>query len=177
MPGEIIVDGSFESKILSIRGYRVMIDSTLAVIYGTSTKRLNEQVQRNIGRFPSDFMFQLTIAEYNSLKSQFATSNGRGGRRYLPYVFTEYGAIHAANVVNTTIAIRASIAVVRAFVRLRQMASANKELGDKLAELERKVAGHDSEIKSIVDMIRQLINGMAQAESDTEQERIIGFRP
>ncbi|MDA8130147.1 MAG: ORF6N domain-containing protein [Elusimicrobia bacterium] len=168
-----------ESKILLIRGYRVMLDSALADIYGTSTKRLNEQVFRNRARFPGDFMFQLTRAEYDSLRSQFATSKGRGGRRYLPYVFTEYGCIHAANVVNTEIAIQASIAVVRAFVRLRQLVFAHRELAEKLSELERKVAGQDAEIRSIVGMIRELMEGMSQDRPGKEcgPMRRIGFSP
>lgn len=134
MSKEIVAKADIESKILLIRGFRVILDSALADIYGTSTKRLNEQVQRNQARFPWDFMFQLTRAEYDSLRSQFATSKGRGGRRYLPYVFTEYGCIHAANVVNTETAIQASIAVVRAFVRLRQLVSAHRELMEGLSQ-------------------------------------------
>jgi len=173
----IISEAELESKILLVRGCRIIMDSTLAKIYGTSTKRLNEQVQRNIERFPQDFMFQLTSEEYDSLRSQFATSKGRGGRRYLPYAFTEYGSIHAANVVNTKIAIQASIAVVRAFVRLRQLVAAHAELAGKLVELERKVAGHDAEIRSIVAMIRQLMEGMGQCGPELGPVRRIGFQP
>ena len=178
MPDEIVPQEMIESKILLIRGCRVILDVSLAEIYGTSTKRLNQQIQRRIKRFPVDFRFQLTAAETKALRSQFATSKGRGGRRYLPYAFTEYGAIQAANAVNTEEAIQASIAVVRAFVRLREMVSAHKELALKLAELERRLSGHDTEIKAIVDVIRQLMDGMSRPqEEDSGPKKQIGFRP
>jgi len=178
MSREIIPQEVIESKILLIRGSRVILDGSLAEIYGTSTKRLNEQVQRRIRRFPVDFRFQLTAAETRALRSQFATSKGRGGRRYLPYAFTEYGAIQAANAVNTEAAIQASIAVVRAFVRLRDMVSSHKELALKLAELERRLSGHDTEIKAIVDVIRQLMDGMSRPQGDhSGPQKKIGFNP
>jgi hypothetical protein len=179
MSKEIVPYELIESKIVLIRGHRVILDFSLAEIYGTTTKRLNEQIQRNIKRFPEDFRFQLTPAEEKSLRSQFATSKGRGGRRYLPFAFTEYGAIQAANAVNTETAILASIAVVRAFVRIREMVSAHKELALKLAELERRLGGHDEEIKAIVDVIRQLMNGMSQPEGENSSgpKKQIGFRP
>ena len=177
MSKEIVPFELIESKILLIRGHRVILDFSLAEIYGTTTKKLNQQIQRKIKRFPEDFHFQLTPAEEKSLRSQFATSKGRGGRRYLPYAFTEYGAIQAANAVNTETAILASIAVVRAFVRIREMVSAHKELALKLAELERRLGGHDEEIKAIVDVIRQLMNGMSQSQNDAGQKKRIGFHP
>ena len=178
MSNEIVPQELIESKILLIRGYRVILDFSLAEIYGASTKRLNEQIQRNIKRFPPDFWFQLTSGEAKSLRSQFATSKGRGGRRYLPYAFTEYGAIQAANAVNSETAIQASIAVVRAFVKLREMVSANKELAIKLSELERRLSGHDTEIKAIVDVIRQLMNGMSRPrDKHSGQKKQIGFKP
>ncbi|HET6992393.1 MAG TPA: ORF6N domain-containing protein, partial [Bacteroidia bacterium] len=121
-----------DSMIYLIRGHKVMIDEDLARIYGVTTKRLNEQVKRNLDRFPKDFMFQLTEKEIISLRSQFATSNeGKGGRRYAPYVFTEHGAVMLASVLNSPVAIKASIQVVKAFVRLREMLIANKELAEK----------------------------------------------
>ncbi len=147
-----------EEDILRLRGMNVMLDSDLALLYGVSTARLNEQVKRNLARFPQDFMFPLTKAEFESLRSQFATSkNGRGGRRKLPYAFTEHGAIMLASVLNSHQAVDASIFVVRAFVRLREAMLAQKEIARKLAELERKYVGHDADIKGILNAIRQLI--------------------
>lgn len=148
-----------------------MLDSDLAALYGVSTKRVNEQVRRNPRRFPSDFMFQLSAEEVSGLRSQNATSKpGRGGRRYLPFVFAEHGAIMLANVLNTQRAVDVSVYVVRAFVRLRQLASTNSAMEDKLAELERRVSGHDEAIRSLVQAVRQL---MAPPE---RVRRSIGFR-
>ena len=135
-----------------------MIDSDLAKIYCVTTTRLNQQVRRNQGRFPEDFMFQLTKEEFESLILQFATSKKRrGGRRKLPYVFTEHGAIMLASVLNTVIAVRASIQVVRAFVHLREILSTHKELAHKLEQLERRIEKHDDEIRVIFEAIRQLM--------------------
>ena len=117
-----------ESRILLIRGHKMMLDSDLAELYRVSTKRLNEQVKRNKGRFPADFMFQLTVDETRALRSQFATSNrGRGGRRYRPFAFTEHGAVMLASVLNSPVAVQASIQVVREFVKLREMLGTHKE--------------------------------------------------
>ena len=165
IPIEII-----EKKIYLIRNQRVMLDSDIANLYGVTTKRLNEQVRRNIERFPEDFMFQLTDEEYKILRSQFATSNIiHGGRRYIPYAFTEHGAIMAATILNSPKAVEMSIFVVRAFVKLREIASGNKELVRKLKELENKYEKHDKDIKAIIDAIRQL---MSQPE---KIKRKIGF--
>ncbi|RZV39167.1 MAG: ORF6N domain-containing protein [Candidatus Acidulodesulfobacterium acidiphilum] len=153
VPIEII-----ESKIYLIRNQRVMLDSDIAELYGVTTKRFNEQVKRNIERFPEDFMFKLTDEEYKILRSQFATSNIiHGGRRYTPYVFTEHGAIMAATILNSSKAVEMSIFVVRAFVKLREITSSNKELAQKLNELEKKYEKHDKDIKAIIDAIRQLM--------------------
>ena len=153
VPIEII-----ESKIYLIRNQRVMLDSDIAELYGVTTKRFNEQVKRNIERFPEDFMFKLTDEEYKILRSQFATSNIiHGGRRYTPYVFTEHGAIMAATILNSSKAVEMSIFVVRAFVKLREITSGNKELAQKLNELEKKYEKHDKDIKAIIDAIRQLM--------------------
>ena len=141
--------------ILLMRGQRVILDSDLAKLYGVTTKRLNQQVRRNNDRFPPDFMFQLTAEETEVLRSQFATSNqGRGGRRYAPYVFTEHGAIMAASVLNSPRAIDVSVQVVRAFVKLREMLATHKDLARKLEELERK---YDAQFKVVFDAIRQLM--------------------
>lgn len=147
-----------EYKILLIRGFNVMLDSDPATLYGVTTKRLNEQVQRNIGRFPEDFMFQLTKEEKQILKSQIATSSANwGGRRTPPYAFTEHRAIMLAGVLNSQQAVDASIFVVRAFVRLREILSTHKEISKNLAALDRKVAGHDGNIKAILAAIRRLM--------------------
>jgi hypothetical protein len=147
-----------ESLILLIRGRKVMLDSHLAGLYGVSTKRLNEQVKRNSQRFPTDFMFQLTLAESRSLRSQFATSNRqRGGSRYRPYAFTEHGAMMAASVLNTRRAIEVSLYVVRAFVKLREFLGTHKQLARKLAELESRIEAHDEEITALFEAIRQLM--------------------
>lgn len=146
-----------ESMILTVRGQRVMLDSDLAIIYGVTLKRLNEQVKRNAERFPSDFAFQIARQELTILKSQIATSRSHGGRRKLPWVFTEYGAIMLASVLNSTIAVEASVRVVRAFVYLRAQISANQELARKVAELEGRVGGHDEAIQDLFEAIRQLL--------------------
>jgi hypothetical protein len=147
-----------EGRIFTTRGCRVMVDSDLAELYGVPVKRLNEQVRRNADRFPPDFAFQMTREEYDSLRSQFATlKRGRGRhRKYLPWVFTEHGAIMAANVLNSRRAVEASVYVVRAFVRLRRAVASHKELARKLAELERRVGGHDAAIRDLVAAIRRL---------------------
>jgi len=156
---EIIPIELIQQKILLIRGHRVMLDTDLADLYGVTVKRLNEQVKRNFNRFPQDFMFQMNEEEYQSLRSHFATLKiGRGHhRKYLPYVFTEHGTIMLANVLNSPISVQASIQVVRAFVKLRQILSTHKELAHKLIELERKIENHDEEIHTIFEAIRQLM--------------------
>lgn len=138
-----------------IRGQRVLLDADLAKIYGVTVKRLNEQVKRNRNRFPSDFMFQLTKQEVIDLKSQNATSSsGWGGRRTRPYAFTEHGAIMLANVLQSKVAVKASIHVVRAFVHLREMAVAHADLLRKITAMEKK---YDSQFKVVFDAIRQLM--------------------
>lgn len=147
-----------QPRSLTVRGQTVILDTDLAKLYGVTTKRFNEQIRRNRKRFPDDFLFQLTGEEADALRSQFATSKpGRGGRRYLPYAFTEHGAIMAATVLNSPRAVEVSVFVVRAFVRLREFVGAHKELTAKLAELERTVAGHDDTIRQLVSAIRHLL--------------------
>ena len=143
-----------EQAILVIRGEKVILDMELANLYGVETRSLIQAVKRNTKRFPKDFMFQLTRTEFDSLRSQFVISKGRGGRRFLPYAFSEHGAIMAANVLNSERAVAASVQVVRAFVRLRQMLASNAELARKLEELERK---YDQQFKVVFDAIRQLM--------------------
>jgi hypothetical protein len=151
------------SRILLLRGLRVLLDSDLAALYGVPTKRFNEAVKRNAAKFPAEFMFQLTLGEFAALRSQIATSNaGRGGRRYLPQVFTEHGALMAATILNSPRAVEVSVYVVRAFVQLRDLLAGNKELAQRLRELERRLesrlAAHDVAIADILAAIRQLIN-------------------
>ncbi|MDR2244965.1 MAG: ORF6N domain-containing protein [Burkholderiales bacterium] len=170
MPSNLIVAETLAQRILSIRGHKVILDSDLAELYGVPTGRFNEQVKRNIDRFPSEFMFQLTDKEYECLRSQFAISKkGRGGRRYSPYAFTEHGAIMAATVLNSPKAIEMSIYVVRAFIRLREMLSSHKELAAKLEALEHKVGSHDQAISGLINAIRQL------TAPPEEKKRGIGF--
>jgi hypothetical protein len=139
-------------------------DSELATLYEVSTKRFNEQVRRNRKRFPVDFMFQLTVEETSSLRSQFATLKvGRGQhRKYMPYVFTEHGAIMAATILNSPHAIEMSVYVVRAFVQLREVLASNKELARRFAQLEtrldKKLTTHDEAIAAILSAIRQLMH-------------------
>jgi hypothetical protein len=134
-----------------------MLDSDLAQIYGVSAKRLNEQVRRNLDRFPADFAFQLVENEWEALRSQIATSKGRGGRRYIPWVFTEHGAIMLASILNSERAVDMSVSVVRAFVLMREQLAAHKELAQKLSELESRVSGHDESIQNLFEAIRQLV--------------------
>ena len=132
---------------------------TAAELYGTTTKAFNQAVKRNRNRFPADFMFQITGEEFQAMRSQFVTSSfvSHGGRRYAPYAFTEHGALMAASVLNTPRAMEVSVYVIRAFIRLRELLSAHKELAGKLNELERKVASHDTAIQSLVATIRRLM--------------------
>ena len=154
-----------------------MLDSHLAQLYGVSTKVFVQAVKRNEHRFPSDFMFQITKNEAEVLRSQIVTSKkGRGGRRYLPYAFTEHGAVMAANISNSPRAIIVSVYVVRAFVKFRETLTENKELATKLAKLERKLTGrldiHEKAILQLFDEIRKLLEPSTQLE---KPKRRIGF--
>jgi hypothetical protein len=166
-----------EQLILLIRGHKVILDTDLAVLYGVATKRLNEQVRRNISRFPpdnkyrfpADFAFQLTEQEFSSLRSQFVTSNKRGGRRYQPYAFTEQGVAMLSSVLQSKRGVAINIEIMRAFCRLRDMILSNKDLARKLDALEHKFESHDTHIRSLFEAIRQL---MAPPEP---KKRKIGF--
>lgn len=155
-------------SILILRRQRVLLDRDLAEIYGVSTGQLNQAVKRNSTRFPEDFMFQLTEPEAQNLRSQIVISSW-GGRRYQPCVFTEYGAIQAANVLRSQRAIDMSLYVVRAFVQLREILASNKELAQRLDELERKLDTHDQAITGILKTIRELMHTPAP------KQRPIGF--
>ena len=146
-------------RILIVRGRRVLLDADLAAFYGETTKRLNQQVNRNIERFPSDFMFQLNEAEFANLRLQFATSSlkdgDHGDRRYAPLAFTGHGAIMASMVLNSQRATGVSVHVVRAFIELRNLVAGNKDLAAKLKRLEAKVDSHDQAIAGLIDSLRQ----------------------
>ena len=156
-----------------------MLDSDLAAIYGVTAKRLNEQLKRNRLRFPPDFAFQLTVQEFrnlksqiatSSLRSQFVTSSSHGGKRKLPWVITEHGALMLASVLNSAIAVQASVRVVRAFVRLREMVAANAQHAAKLKELERRFDSHDEAIASLFAALKQLLE-----PSEAPKRGEIGF--
>ena len=157
-------------RILCLRGERVMLDADLAILYGVETKRLNEQVRRNRERFPDDFMFQLTAEEKAEVVANCDHLIRLKFSPQLPLAFTEHGAIMAANVLNTPRAIEAGLYVVRAFVRFRAMLATSKELGDKLLELEKKFAGHDTTIRHLVAAIRDLAGG-----TQDKKKRSIGY--
>lgn len=196
MSSPVVAVDALSGRIHLVRGQRVMLDADLAELYGVTTKRFNEQVKRNVERFPADFMFQLTAEEHDSLRSQIvtleadislrsqiATSNaddplmshfvtskaGRGGRRYLPYVFTEHGAIMAAAVLSSPQAVEMSVFVVRAFVQLRELLASSRELASRLDDLERKLSTHDQAIAGLIDAIRRLTSVPAKPS------RPIGF--
>lgn len=157
-------------RIRVLRHQRVILAADLAELYGVTVRRLNEQVRRNLDRFPDDFAFQLTSKEWISLKSQIATSKGRGGVRKLPWAFTEHGAIQVANVLNSPQAIQVGLAVVRAFVALRSAHANYVELEQCIRRLAEKVEGHDAELAAIVVTIRQLASSSAP-----NKRRRIGF--
>lgn len=149
-----------EALIRTVRDQKVILDSDLARLYGVTTSRLNEQVKRNLERFPEDFAFRLTKAEFEDLISQFArSSSGHGGRRKLPLVFTEHGAIMAANVLNSARAVEMSVYVVRAFVKMRSVLAEHKDLARELAELENKLTERlDAHELAIIDVLRRIMS-------------------
>ncbi len=158
-----------EQTILLLRGHKIILDRDLAAMYGVSTRDLNKAVSRNLDRFPDDFMLQLTRQEFNDLKFQFGTSSW-GGTRKLPRAFTEQGIAMLSSVLRSKRAIHVNIAIMRAFVKLREFAASHKTLATKLEQLERKVGGHDGQIRSLFDAIRQLM------EPPTPKSRRIGFK-
>jgi hypothetical protein len=164
VPEEIVI-----SKIYLIRGHKVMIDEDLAELYQVETRRLNEQVKRNIDRFPEDFMFQLTDVEWENLMSQFATSNW-GGRRKLPYVFTEHGVLMLSSVLNSERAVQVNIQIMRIYTRMREMLMTNKDILIKLEKLENNVTNHDHDIKVVFKYLKELVT------PQSEPSRKIGFR-
>ncbi len=165
LPDEIVI-----SKIYFIRGQKVMLDEDLADLYQVETKRLNEQVKRNADRFPKDFMFQLNRKEFENLKSQFATSNW-GGRRKLPFAFTEQGVSMLSGVLNSPIAIQVHIQIIRIFTKMRKMMLANKDILLKLEKIEKDVKTNKQDIAMIFQALKQLLSPPAKP-----RERI-GFKP
>jgi phage regulator Rha-like protein len=162
-----------EDKILLIRGQKVMLDSDLAFLYNVETKVLLQAIKRNKEKFPVEFMFQLNKEEFGSLRSQFVTSKkeGRGGRRYFPYAFTEYGVIMLSSVLKSKRAVAININIVKAFIRLRELAFSYKDLARKLWELEDKYAGHDQKIREIF----AALHGLAAKPEDKKHNKEIGF--
>jgi hypothetical protein len=165
---QIIPKELIERKIFFVRGQKVILDFHLASLYGISTKRLKEQVRRNLRRFPPDFMFELNQEEFNALRSHFATSkSGRGGTRYRSYAFTEQGVAMLSSILSTNRAIDVNISIMRAFVKLRDMIATNKELARKLEDIEKK---YDSQFKIVFEAIRKLM------QPPEKPKRQIGFR-
>ena len=160
-----------ERRIYLIRGHKVMIDEDLAELYGESTKRLNQQVNRNRKRFPEDFMFQLTKKEAENLRSQFVTSRSmHGGRRSLPYVFTEHGVAMLSSVLSSERAIEVNITIMRAFIRLRQLLESNEELNRKFAAVIRKLSTHDKYFQVVFEELKRL------TEQPPSERKQIGFK-
>ena len=173
IPDEIIIN-----KIHVIHGVKVMLDKDLAAMYEIETKRFNEAVKRNLERFPEDFMFQLTKEEYNSLRSQIATSNvGRGGQRYLPYAFTEQGVAMLSGVINSPKAIGMNIAIMRAFVEMRKLSLTNKLFSEKIKKIEDKLGTHDSQFAQIYEAFENMLDEKVEKENLQKNRRRIGFKP
>lgn len=170
----VIPDEAVISKIYFIRNEKVMLDNELAELYGVETRRLNEQVKRNIDRFPEDFMFQLTETEFENLKSQIATSSW-GGRRKLPYVFTEHGVLMLSSVLNSDLAIKVNIQIMRVYTKIRNMLATHKDLLLKFERFETKLADHDDKIMLILEYIRQFEN-VKQQELEQMNRPKIGFK-
>lgn len=163
---------SIQQQIYLIRGHRVMLDRDLADLYQVTTKRLNEQVKRNPYRFPEDFMFQLSHNEASSLRSQIATSKkGRGGRRYLPYVFTEQGVAMLSSILQSRQAVEVNIAIMRTFVHLRQVISLHRDLARRIAAQEKKTEGLTDYVQKMFDLIQPLLDG------PVKPIKKIGFHP
>ena len=161
-----------ESRILLLRGRKVLLDSDLAALYGVQTRALNQAVKRNVERFPPDFMFQLSARELEVWRSHFVMSNpnAKMGLRRAPFAFTEHGALMAATVLNSPRAVKTSLYVVRAFVHLREFLASHKDLARRLEAHERKLASHDQSIAGLLDTIRSLM-----APTESRKRRPIGF--
>ena len=166
VPVEII-----ERKIYLVRGIKVMLDSDLARLYEIETFNLNKAVKRNLDRFPRDFMFQLNNKEFESLRFQDGISKSRGGRRYLPYVFTEHGVAMLSSVLNSKRAVQVNIAIVRAFIKLRELLATHKDLILEIEKIKKEQKGQNQKIQSIISIINQMLNPLIN-----ENKEPIGFR-
>lgn len=167
-----VLEEKVEKRIYLIRGKKVMLDSDLAELYGVTTGALIQAVKRNAERFPEDFMYFLTREEFNALISQSVISKtGRGGRTKLPHAFTEQGVAMLSGVLHSKRAVQVNIAIMRTFVKLRQLISTHRELAHKLDQLERRVEKHDHEIHAVFEAIRKLL------EPSVRPKRRIGFHP
>ena len=166
-----IIEEKIVDKIHLVRGQKVMIDRDLAELYGVETRRLKEQVNRNLSRFPKHYMFELTQKEYESLRSQNATLKQGGHAKYLPYAFTEHGVLMLANVLKSGRAIEMSIKVIDVFVKLREMLLTHKDILLKLEVLEKQVVQNSEEIQTIFSALKQLLN------PPQEPRKRIGFKP
>jgi len=169
-----ITDETVINKIYFIRGEKVMLDNDLAALYGVETRRLNEQVKRNTDRFPEDFMFQLTNTEFTNLKSQIAISNW-GGRRKLPYAFTEHGVLMLSSVLNSSLAIKINIQIMRVYAKIRNMLVNHKDLLLKFEQFEVKLADHDDKIMLLLEYIKQF-EQIKNQEIEQENRPKIGFK-
>ncbi len=167
----LVAEQKILNRIYVLRGQKVMIDEDLAIMYAVDTKRLNEQVKRNIKRFPKDFMFTLTRKEYENLKSQFATSN-RGGRRTLPKAFTEQGIAMLSGVLNSEVAIEVNIRIIRVFTKLKEYALTHKEILLQLSKMEKEVKKNSADIENIFLVIRELLEKQQTAKPRNK----IGFK-
>ena len=167
IPDELVMN-----KIYLIRGQKVMLDTDLAELYGVETKRLKEAVRRNIDRFPADFMFELTLAEFESLRTQFATlKTGRGQHiKYIPFAFTEQGVSMLSGVLNSETAIRVHIQIIRVFAKMKELLLTHKDILLQLEKIEKKLSGHDEDIQLIFKYLKQLLNPVQPPR------RKIGFR-
>ncbi len=165
IPEEVLL-----SKIYLIRGQKVMLDEEIAQLYQVETKRLNEQVKRNSERFPEDFMFQLAVEEFENLKSQIATSSW-GGRRKLPYAFTEQGVAMLSSVLNSTVAIQVNIQIIRIFTKMRELLLTNRDILLKLEKLEKDVSENKQDIAVVFEALKQLL------DAPKVKRRMIGFKP
>ncbi len=180
---QLLAPEAISLRIATVRGQRVIVDADLAALYDVPTKRFNEAVKRNLAKFPADFMFQLDAQEWAALRSQFATLNvvGRGQhRKYLPYAFTEHGAIMAATLLSSSRAIEVSVYVVRAFVRLREFAVTHADLAKRLTELEEKTetlaASHDTFSRNTRHQLKQVFDALRELMTPPEPpKRPIGF--
>ena len=162
---------NIKTKIYEIRDQKVMLDFDLAELYEVETKVLNQTVKRNINRFPEDFMFQLTKIEWNSLRSQFVTSKGKGGTRYFPYAFTEQGLAMLSGILSSEKAVEVNILIMRAFVYLRQFALSHNDLNDKIQELENR---YNQKFKDVYEALNYLLNKDKQL-SDYQRRKKIGY--